>query len=187
MRELEKNPEEENRTKRLDEIDTEYVNLVNEAIREDLNLEISNSTLNHAVFLSKKLISLSENNIKILTGELDSPYYEEIKDDLENAAISLSKGNGKISILIWNKIGDGNTNFAQLRERYKDAIEIKCANRTDSINHFLVSDSKRYRFEEVHSNKDLENENIKGKANFNNKEVAEALSRSFDSIWSGVA
>lgn len=176
----------ENPSERLEEIDKEYVNIVNEAIQNDLNLDISNSTLNHAVFLAKKLISLSRSDIKIITGELNSPYYEEIRTELEEAASNLSKVKGKINILIWNKLESGNENFIQLQEKYRDTVEIKYANREDNINHFLVSDSKRYRFEELHSAKDLRDQNIKGKANFNNRETAESLNQSFESIWGDI-
>jgi len=170
----------------VDSIDKEYVAIVEEAIKNNLNLDIPNSTLNHAVFLSQKLIRESRTHIKILTGELDSAYYDRVKDDLRDAVTRFCPTKGKIMIIIWEKDAPVNREFQEFVNSNRDTIEIKVANQTDGLSHFLVSDSKRYRLEEPHSKQDLIDENIKGTANFNNPEIASILEQNFDKIWSTI-
>lgn len=171
-------------------IDKEYKQIVEEAIKKEQNFDIPNTTLNHAVFLSQKLLSCAERDVKILTGELSSNYYSRVRDELEKTAdrFHVSKMQGAIKVIIWEEGSEQNTDFKTLQSKYKDVIEVKNARQTFStgINHFLVSDSKRYRIEDSHTRDDVINENVKGRANFNNPDEAKLYNNAFDNIWSAI-
>jgi len=168
-------------------VDEEYCQIVEEAAIKGENLEIPNSTLDHAVFLSQALISVASDNIKILTGELNSPYYERVENQLEAVAERFNKegGNKEIRIVIWEKESDGHGKIRNLRNKYSDVIKVKSAEQSEEnvAAHFLVSDSVRYRLEEPHTKRELEKKEVRGRANFHDVNTASILNDRFDEIW----
>lgn len=166
-------------------LDAEYIKIVEEAAKNDENLDISNCTLEHAVFLSQKLISKSENNINILTGEFSSPYYDKVRDEFEKAATRFQPIGKKIKIIILDNDAPENDDFNKLRERFREVIEVKNATIPSGkeVHHFLVSDSKRYRFEDPHTKEELSKQEVSAVANFNNANVASILDSEFKKLW----
>jgi len=170
----------------ITKLDKQYIDIVEEAAEKEENLDIPNRTLDHAVFLTQKLILKAKNNIKILTGELGSPYYDRIKDDLQFAVDKFKPSGGKIKVIVWEQDAPINEIFSSFIRNNNDVIEVRKAAQNTTINHFLVSDSKRYRFEEIHSKQDLIDQKVKGTANFGNPEKASILNEVFDTIWNGL-
>ena len=169
------------------EVDAEYKKVVEEAAKNDSNFDIPNSTIGHAVFLSNTLISKAQDNIKILTGELSSPYYDRVKDTLATTAERFKKENKgeQIHIIIWERDARRNEGFEELITKYRDVIKMKNAGQpfSDKINHFLVSDFKRYRLENPHTKAALESGQITATANFGNPAGAKNLNDMFDRLW----
>ncbi len=172
------------------DVDPEYRKIVEDAARKGENIRIYNSTLAHAVFLSQTIISKAADDIKILTGELDKPSYDEIKNKIEEAAekFASSGKSSVIKVIIWKKEAPSNEEFESLRSRYENVIKVRYANQesAEKIHHFLVSDSKRYRIEDPHTDEDLRNQNVKGVANFGDFETAKILDSIFDEEWSNI-
>lgn len=176
----------------LKKIDKEYNKLVEEAAENDKNLIIPNSSVAHAILISQKLIDKAENNIKILTGELTSVYYDHISDNLGNATRKLSRL-GAIRIIISDAAARENPTLNNFLRDNNNVIQVKRVNeQVDRIdpesfrNHFLVSDSKRYRFEKPHTREDLDEFKVEALANFGDEERAEVLDSFFDKIWDSI-
>lgn len=174
----------------LQEVDVEYKKIVEEAAKNNSNFDIPNSTIGHAVFLSNVLVSYAHENIKILTGELSSPYYDKVKETLASAAErfrSARKGE-QIHIIIWEKDAKQNEGFEELLKKYGDIIKMKNAKKpfSDKMSHFLVSDCKRYRLENPHTKEELENGEVTATANFGNPETAKNLNSIFDELWNDI-
>jgi len=169
----------------LSNINSEYEKIVKEALKNDFDCDIPNSTLDHAVILSQGLLKASQKDIKILTGELNSPYYTRVRDSLVEATDRVAKRRGKIRILIWNEVSQKNDEFEKLLAKYKGVIEKKEAKKpnSDLINHFFVSDSKRYRIENPHTQEELRERKVCGKGNFNNPAKAKILDEIFEKLW----
>jgi hypothetical protein len=165
-------------------VDQKYILLVEEAIRRDLDLDISNSTFSHAAFLTEELLKVAKREINILSGSLNEALYgEKMK-----GAFSVLSRNIDVKIIIWHTAKQSQIdNLKALNNK----IQIKLASREEKpenyerTKHFMVVDEKAFRLEEPHSPQveSVEDFQVKGVANFNKPEVAKALRGIFCSLW----
>ena len=173
----------------IDKIDEEYRGIVEDAEAKDMDLEIPNSTLAHAIFLSKKIIKKTEKELHILTGELTELFYNYIQDDIKEVAEKFRKNRaGHIQIIIWDRDASRNLKFEEFLEEYSDVATMKKASKdtTNRISHFLVSDAKRYRLEDFHTKDDLENYKVHGTANFCDPDKSGVLNDFFVDTWNTI-
>lgn len=143
------------------DIGKEYIKKTQEIFEKNLNYEIENSNLNHAMFLSFLLIKKAKETIRIFTTKMNETFFENlrIKEEFEKA---IRRG-VEIHILLQEGSED---KFLKFKE--KEGITIhKLKEKSNINNHFLLSDNSAFRIEEPHTQKDLKEKRIKGFANFN--------------------
>jgi len=156
-----------------------YQILVEDAYQRNLNLYIPNTTLGHAVFLSKLLIEKAKRTIKIYTGELKEIFYnhKRIREDIETAT---SRG-VEISIIVEDI--DRVTNQEFLNFAKEQGIKVRALKNVTEVNtHFLLSDTSAFRIEYPHTPNDFgvgEKFKVRGVANFNNADLGKQISSAF--------
>lgn len=165
-------------------VEQEYIQIVEEAIRRDLDVDIPNSTFEHAKFLTSKLLESATKEVKILSGSLNEVLY---CGKINNIFKSLLERRVNIKIVIWH---DTKKSTLDSLKALGGNLEIKVANRPkeprfyENIKHFLVVDNKAYRIEEPHSpQEECKPFEVKGTANFNRPQMAEVLTKAFDGLW----
>lgn len=174
----------ENREKKMDE---EYIEIVDKAIKGDLNLDIPNSTFDHALLLTERLLAVAKKEVNIFSGSLyEALYGVKIKGLLQEV---INRGI-EIKIIVWHKVKE--EQVADLKS-LSDKLQIKLANLPldepkayQNTKHFLVVDGKSYRLEEPHrpQAETAEDFQVKGIANFNNPQLAKVLNDIFNNLWS---
>ncbi len=165
----------------FDNVSQEYKNLVETADKYNQDFFIDNSTVDHAKFLTLKLINRAKEFIKIFTGDLSEIYYNNtiILVALEEKL----KNNIKIDIITRNEAKS--KEFIELQKKYKDNLIIyNLKDKTPIENHFLLVDNTSFRIESPHSKKDtiISNFKVEAKANFYNEEVGGILRGLFDKL-----
>lgn len=193
----------------LEDIDLDYKKTVEEELKKRLGFEIPNSTLQHAVFVQTKLIENTEQNLGILTGDASEINHPEIKTSLmilvrrlrnptltykiENRLVRFfnksktqkqNPANRGIRIIMYNAETDDSRDFRNFFKDYADIVQIKKYKPIEGkFSHFLVSDSIRYRKEDIHFDKDFIEYKINSEANFNNASIASVLEDFFNNVW----
>lgn len=167
--------------KELD-IHPEYKILVEEAYRKKSNLNIPNTTLAHAIFLSKLLIDKAEKEIKIFTGKIEEIFYnnEWIRKAINNAL----KKKVKITIIVSDYEKVKNREFLKFAEKNNVQImELRSSIQVDT--HFLLSDGSAYRIERPHTSEDFAKEfRVEGIANFNDVNLGKQIDSAFSHLVS---
>lgn len=175
-----KNRTPKNEKDLLKKIDSKYKNFALSAYNNKRDVNVDNSSMIHALFLSKLLISLAQTHIKIFSGTIAEAFFENpiiIKsfEEKYNANKDL-----KVDVVVekyektpkWMK--DRNI---EVRNLEKD-IEIK--------NHMLLIDNIAFRVEEEHDKDMFKNEKnvwtVKATANFNNRKDAKLLNKVYDDL-----
>ena len=75
------------------------------AKKNDENIEIPNSTFEHAIFLTDLLLEGANDSVKILTGSLNDNFYFSKMKDVFNTLIDRGVS---IQLIVWHKITDNN-------------------------------------------------------------------------------
>ena len=164
-------------------ISIEYRKLVEDADKFDQDFFIDNSTINHAKFLTLKLINRAKNFIRIFTDNLSEVYYCN-HIILEALKIKLNK-NTKIEIITRNRTKS--EEFVELQKQYKDNLKLyTLKDKADTENHFLLVDDVSFRIELPHTKKDtaISDFNVDAKVNFYNEEVGGFLRGLFEELKS---
>lgn len=167
-------------------LDQEYVEIVERAAKEELDLDIPNSTLDHATFLTRLLLNKASKTVRILTGSLSEALYD---DRIKEIFTSMLKRGVDVKLIIWHKT-EPNTFLDSIGSDLQSKIKVKRAELeyedANYVKHFLVVDNRSYRLEEKHGPQEnqLANFTVKGIVNFNNTKVAETLLSVFDDVWS---
>ncbi len=162
-------------------ISPEYRKLVEDADKFNQDFFIDNSTIDHAKFLTFRLINRAKKFIKIFTGDLSEVYYNNgvILEALEERL----KKNINVEIITRN--GIKSKEFIELQKKYKNNLNIyNLKYKTDVQNHFLLVDHVSFRIESPHSKKDttISNFSVDAKVNFYNEEIGGFLRRIFDEL-----
>lgn len=152
----------------------EYFDVTVDAAEREENFNISNSTIDHAIFLTYLLIKKARKSIKIFSGDLDSNCYDNrfIRTALSEAI----KGKKKVKVEAVIKEGK---NMARIFKELKVIVKKlhKGLNGIPLDNHFMVVDNKFYRIEAKHKGN---LKNVNAKANFNNSQIAIPLTNFFN-------
>jgi sugar-specific transcriptional regulator TrmB len=157
----------------------EYELLVKLFAENDVPLGIPNKHIEHAAILTKYIFEKAKNNVYIFSGGLPEIFIDKIKPSL----IAALKRDVKIKIVVTypsddfkscdDLMDDPNFELYEIKEELKDIFE-------KNINHFSVSDSLMFRFEDIHEKKDFkENFEVTATANFNHPEYANGLEKKF--------
>lgn len=191
-------------------LDPEYKQLIEEeALGKGKGFDIPNSTLEHAILVQTNLIKSTKRTLLILTGDSSEINHPQIRDSIENLAkklrnqeqvsykpknrllkffnkpkiqeeIHTEKG---IKVIMYDNETAFNRDFYNFLRDYVDIIKVRMYKPKEGFSHFLVSDSKRCRLEEKHSDKDIANHKISAIANFNNPEKSSYLEGFFNRLW----
>ena len=162
-------------------ISNEYKELVIKADKNNQDFFIDNSTIDHAKFLTFRLINRAQSFIRIVTGNLTELYYSN-HIILETLKEKLDK-NVKVEIITRN--GNNSKEFTELQKRHKENLTLYNLNdKIDLGNHFLLVDDASFRIELPHKKKDTKNSDFKveAKVNFYNEEVGGLLRRLFEDL-----
>ena len=157
-------------------IGSEYMDLAKNLYNKNINSEISNSSLDHAMLLSFLLIRKSQDKIRIFTKKMNETFFRnpEIRREIEHAI----ERDVEISIVVSCDVEDSFSEF-----KNKKGITIHKLNQESDIkNHFLLSDNTSFRIEEQHTDKDISEGLIKGFANFNDPALVAKISNIYDNI-----
>ncbi len=150
------------------------------------NINIPNSTLEHAVYLTDLLFEKAEKSVKILTGTLSERFFNH--QGMIESFKKLVKKNISIKVIVWHKIKMDEI-LDTLKSDFGGKVEIKTVDseriQENWVKHFAVVDKKGYRIEDLHNPEDENDEDsiVKGNVNFYNPPVAKKLEETFDAIW----
>lgn len=138
-------------------MDQKYRDMVDRHLAENSSEIFGNFSREHAGYIIAQFISRAQNSIEIFSGNFADSFYGSMGASLllEQAASRIQKNEGKIRIITIDGVrSDFLTRLSERinRQRGAQVVEYrpaKCAN-PESVNHFLVVDSARYRLEEPH-------------------------------------
>jgi len=154
----------------------EYEAIVKEAVEQNKDTFIENSTIEHARVLTVYLLKQANKIIRIFTGTLPELFYTDkrIKESFEEAI----KNKRTIQIIVEDK-NNIPQYFKNLIKEKK--IEIRENNSKNVKNHFFLSGKKAFKVELPHEKNNFNG--IRGKANFNNRELGLHIFNIFDELW----
>jgi len=165
---------------------TEYQVIVNACAQYDIPIEIPNRHIDHAAVLENNIFRRSVRNVDVLTGNIPELFFEKISAKLD---LALSRG-VKVRMIVVNG-GPCCDGVETIKSKYPNfqVLAIKPQMRPTvqkEMEHFVVSDGKRYRLEEHHDpNKDFSvDPEINAVACFNDPEAAKSLHEAFDALIS---
>ena len=164
-------------------ISDEYRKLVESADKFSQDFFIDNSTVEHAKFLTLKLINRAKNFIRIFTNNLSEVYYSN-HIILEALKEKLNK-NTKVEIITRNK--SESKEFVELQKLYKNNLTLyTLKDKAYGENHFLLVDDASFRIELPHSKKDtaISDFKVDAKVNFYNEEIGGLLRGLFEDLKS---
>lgn len=155
---------------KIDELEREYVELIDLICKKELNIDIPNSSLVHARYVIKKFLDNTKTKIDIFTHDLDKNIFWG--DDVINSV----KNNKNIKIrFLLNEINKSDINDFVKKTNHSN-IEFKRIENESDISYFIISDDKRIRLES-------KSDKNKAKVNFNNPKLSGALNGTFMGMW----
>lgn len=169
----------------------DYVEFVKKQADNRTNVIFNNSSIAHSVVIAENMFNIAEKSIKILSGTLSGIYYSKVKTFLMNAAKRINK-DGAIKIITIDetdneKIKKLDDDFKNInKELGKDVIKYIALDykaKHKEIAHFYVIDSQAWRIEKPHNTIKDNNEEVKARVCFNDKEIGTELSNNYDTVW----
>ncbi len=161
----------------------EYESIVASCADNDSSMGISNRHISHAAILTKHIIRKSQSSVDILTGSLPELFFNQIKNHLADAL-----KRGIVIRIVFVNDGKVCPNLLSMVQQNKkiQVYELTSAAKAavkNQINHFCVSDNKRFRIEEIHPDKNFDTDPaISATANFNHPQEAKRLRELFDAL-----
>ena len=157
----------------------EYAEIVRDIAERDLPMEIPNRHIDHAAVLENEILRLTARRVLIVTGTFPELIYEKIKNQFVAAL--------RREVLVEIILADATAPVAELHELIRKFPNLQvhrwCPAQRRDINHFMVSDGKRMRLEDIHPQQDFKtNPSIKAKASFNDEESAASLDEAFKNL-----
>lgn len=174
-----------------DENIDDYEKIVDEYFKLDSPIIFGNLKKAHAKHIIKKLFNDAKQNIRIFSGKFDIEFYSDVMEDLKEAAKRINAPAGIKIITVDEK--EPEKLLIQFENINKEINEDKNARvikylslinkgKPEDIEHFIVTDNKRYRQEEGHPELTKDTE-VKAKVCFNGPIVASDLCNLFDAVW----
>jgi len=169
------------------ELNKYYVEMVDAYSKEDSKFDFWNSSRNHAGYIFCKMIERTKGEIKILTGNMEELYFEEIKDYIVDLGVRVRS----IQIItVQENDMEKITEYRRIFKLINSAIGrrviryLALKNNGDSkmIQHFMVSDKKAWRLEDAHD-MSVAVEDNRAQVCFNNIEEGKRLDIEFQTIW----
>lgn len=167
-------------------IEKMYKTQVDEAAAKNLNKVFSNSSLEHAYFLTQKLFHSADSNIKIVTRKFNSAFYEQLMPDL--LSFLEKKETNYIHIAIMERHENGI--LKKLIKAFPEQVilhwldEKQSSALTNKEQHvyinFLVNDQNGFRYE--YQDENMEDGIVSAFANFNDPTSANVLDNFFDTL-----
>ncbi|WP_297453692.1 hypothetical protein [Persephonella sp.] len=162
-----------------------YIDFVRKAAKKEENIDIDNSSVDHAVLVIEELIRYASKNIYILTDEFKDKFYRL----LDTTLINFLKKGGKIYILSYNDISN-NEFLKDLKNRFPKNIFVKKVLKEDKpklfvekqqkyIN-FILNDKKGVRYELDEKLNDLTTRAI---VNYGDEETHDLFKQVFDKYF----
>lgn len=153
-------------------VESGYIEAVNSFLKNNENINVPNPGVDHARFMIYNLINSAKNTIRIFAANLSEGIYddERILEAIRNSPVE------KVEVLV-----EGNINsekFANLDKVNVREIQISKELQDKMPGHFIIVDSKRFRYEQYIDKNDLR-DNTKGIVNFNDSKVALGMEGAF--------
>lgn len=169
-------------------LERDYKTQVNEAAGKNSNRVFSNSSLEHAYFLTQKLIHNANHEIKIITRKFDARFYQDLLPDFKSFLEKDKKNKLAIGIME----GDNNMLLKDLKSQFDNQVEIHFFSKAQSqalinkdkdvyINYF-VNDTNGFRYE--YEDEKIDDGVVSAFANFNDEKSARVLRDFFDKLTS---
>lgn len=155
-------------------LEEQYRSIVEEAYKEDKEMNIRCSSPEHAKYVSRLLLDGAERDVRIFQGTSEEIFYEdeEIAEAFENA---IGKG-VEIGILLQNNADEEFERFCDRKDiPFRDGVQPE-----SEISHSLLVDGVSYRLERPHDPEDLKKgEYPEAIANFNNEDWGNRIKRGY--------
>lgn len=169
------------------DLNESYMIMVDKFAEENSDIVFGNSSLNHALYITCKMVEQAKEKIYILSGTLSEMYFNTIKHFLADAATNVPSI--KIITLQENdsdKISRFKAFIDNVNKDFdREVIEyIPLENTGDAKNfqHFCVVDKKAWR-EEIPHGTMFDNDDIRADVCFNDSKKGGVLSDVFMIIW----
>ena len=162
-----------------------YIQKVREAAAKEENLDIDNSTLDHALLVTEELLKHANDKVFILTDSFKEGFYKRLENSLKDF---LKKGK-KLYILSYNDLTNNSflkallkafpnqIKVRQIKEQDKDKLFIEPQKR---YLNFIINDRKGVRYELDEKFDQLTTSAI---VNFGDEETHDLLKRVFNSFF----
>lgn len=158
-------------------VDSGYIEAVNGFLKSNENINIPNPGINYAKFTIYNLISSAKSTIIIFAANLSKGIYddERILESVRNSPVE------NVEVLVEGKISS--EKFSNLDNVNVREIKISRGVQDRMPGHFIVVDSRRFRFEQYIDKSDLR-DNSKGIVNFNDLKVSKGMENAFSQLKS---
>lgn len=162
-------------------MEIDYYELVENCASKKLDVEIANGKIDHAQILLEAMLRHGKKNINIFSGELKEELYSDFRfQTWVQVYYLISKGT--LTFIIQNLDDlENHTLYSFVKEldpefkRIKFYIVNKDSEASKEENHFAIMDDSAYRLE-------TDDENVKAKANFNDKSKNTELTTKFNTF-----
>ncbi len=163
----------------------EYASIVEMCASNDLSIELSNRHIEHAAILTNAILGKTREHASILTGDCPELFFDKIKAALIAA---LDRG-AEIRVILVNGVQKASALIELAKERASLKVFRVQETAVESVKavvpHFCVSDSMRYRLEQIHEDKDFAaDRSVSAVANFNQPNIARTLQTTFEKVLS---
>lgn len=158
----------------------EYDLFVRTCADREAAIDIPNRHIDHAAVLENNIFRLAKDNVDVITGTFPELFFGKISDEFQKAlarsvTVRLIIVDGEPCAAL-QALRSAHTNLKvfTLRKDLKGDLGQR-------LRHFMVSDKRRFRLEELHPRKDFNADpSVKATATFNNPEGAAALQETFN-------
>lgn len=155
-----------------------YYRFASVLFEKEINEPFDNGEYAHALWGMYKLFEMAEHSINVFSGKLKEQingvdFYANTTF-LEIVKKFLKKPDSNLSI-VTEEMLENTHPFMDLQKSFPNQVEILTLQENYSFNHFMVADSKAYRYE-----LDEDDGKVKAKFNFNDEKSSKTLIRIFD-------
>ena len=162
-----------------------YIDFVRKAAKEERNVDIDNTSVDHAVLVIEELINHANNKVYILTDEFKEQFYNLLQTSLMN----FLKRGGELFILSYTDLSK-NSFLKKLKELFPEKIHAKKVLEEDKHKlfiekqnkhlNFIINDKKGVRYELDEKLNDLTTRAI---VNYGDEETHDLFKKVFDKYY----
>lgn len=170
------------------DLNASYINMVNDYATKSSEIPFENSSIDHARYITAKMLTIAKENVYILSGTLNEVYFKKIREILKLVAKDIKS----VKVITLEETNDENVlelaNF--FKELNKDVGDnvfqyLPLQNNGDpkKFSHFYIIDGKAWRKESPHDRDIADANDIHAEVCFNNPKKANKLQTKFQNFW----